>query len=361
MNWTWKTRETGRAADALPEMHEDTAAGKRTSLPLGGQNTPSGVPDASLLHGGENTPPGVPALPFPTEETVESGGTLLPEPPSGARYALGSLVLRLETDKIVPNPAQPRKYFSEEAISSLADSIRRHGILQPLTVRAAADGLFELVAGERRLRAAKVAGLSRVPCLLIDTDDRTSAALAVVENVQRENLNMFEEAEAIGRLAAAYGLTQEQIAQRLSCSQSAVANKLRLLKLSKEHRAMILSSGLTERHARALLRLRDEDKRDDALRQIIGRRLNVAASEELIDRIAAGGPKEPPVRKFILRDVRIFYQSIDRAVELVRRAGVPIEEEKHDADDVTEIVLRVPNGGVSRETLPGKVGEPCFT
>ena len=277
----------------------------------------------------------------------EAGGTALPEPPPGSRYALGSLVLRLETDKIVPNPAQPRKYFAEEAIATLADSIRRHGVLQPLTVRSVEGGRFELVAGERRLRAARLAGLSRVPCLLVDTDDKTSAELAMIENLQRENLNMFEEAEAIGKLGALYGLTQEQIAERLSCSQSAVANKLRLLKLSPEHRAMILSAGLSERHARALLRLRDEDLRDDALRQIIGRRLNVASSEELIEKMLAeaGAAKPAPVRKLILRDVRIFYNTIDRAVDLVRRAGIAVESERIRVGNVTELVLRVPEEG----------------
>lgn len=317
MNWTWKTRESTERP-ALPEDEWSvgaTAQGEETGMEWG-------------------------------ESPENAGEMLLPEPPPGSRYALGSLVLRLEIDKIVPNPAQPRKYFAEEAIASLADSIRRHGILQPLTVRAAKNGRFELVAGERRLRAARLAGFSRVPCLLVDTDDTTSAELAVVENLQREDLNMFEEAEAIGKLGALYGLTQEQIAERLSCSQSAVANKLRLLRLSAEHRAMILSAGLTERHARALLRLRDEKLRDDALRQIIGRRLNVASAEELIERMLAGqeSPREAPVRKFILRDVRIFYQTIDRAVEIVRRAGVPIEEERREAGDVTEIVLRVGAG-----------------
>ena len=310
MNWTWETQER-----VLPED--------------------------------EQPAPAVEAVKW-EEEAENRDGVALPEPPPGSRYALGSLVLRLETDKIVPNPAQPRKYFAEEAIASLADSIRRHGVLQPLTVRSVeGGGRFELVAGERRLRAARLAGLSRVPCLLVDTDDKTSAELAMIENLQREDLNMFEEAEAIGKLGALYGLTQEQIAERLSCSQSAVANKLRLLKLSPEHRAMILSAGLSERHARALLRLRDEDARDDALRQIIGRRLNVASSEELIEKMlaAAGAAKPAPVRKLILRDVRIFYNTIDRAVELVRRAGVPIEAERTRIGNVTELVLRVPEEG----------------
>lgn len=261
-------------------------------------------------------------------------------------------VLQLETSLIDPNPAQPRKYFAEGSIIRLADSIRQYGILQPLTVRARPGGRYELVAGERRLRAARLAGIPRVPCILMETDESTASCLAVIENIQREDLNMFEEAEAICRLVGLYGLTQEEVASKLSCSQSAVANKLRLLRLSQSQRGLILSGGLTERHARALLRLKGETARDEALRQIIARHMNVAAAEELIEKMLSApespGETRPATRsRVILRDVRVFYHSIDRALDLVRRAGIPVESSRAEDGEWTELRIRLPKGGES--------------
>lgn len=257
-------------------------------------------------------------------------------------------VLQLETTRIDPNPSQPRKYFAEGSILRLADSIRQYGILQPLTVRKKGDR-YELVAGERRLRGARLCGLSTVPCVLLHTDERTASCLAVVENILREDLNMFEEAEAICRLVELYGLTQEEVAERLSCSQSAVANKLRLLRLSESQRGMILSGSLTERHARALLRLKTETARDEAIGQIIARHLNVAATEALVEKMLAAPREEAqekplPRQRVILRDVRVFYHAVDRALELVRRAGVPVETTRAEEGEWTELRIRLPRG-----------------
>lgn len=182
----------------------------------------------------------------------------------------GRRVLYLSVDAIRANPDQPRKYFEPEALRELAESIGRYGILQPLTVRRGEDG-YELIAGERRLRAAKLAGLREVPCLAVRSDEEKSALLSLIENLQRQDLHYMEEAAAIAKLIAVYGLSQEQAAERLGKSQSAVANKLRLLRLSPACVTLLREGGLSERHARALLRLSDENERLAALRVIVER------------------------------------------------------------------------------------------
>ena len=178
-------------------------------------------------------------------------------------------IFQLRTDSIRPNRSQPRAEFDHNAIVRLADSIRRYGILQPLTVRPADsdDDLYdyELIAGERRLRAAKMLGYFTVPCIIVRADEQMSAELAIIENLLREDLNMFEQAYGFRTLIENHGLTQEEVARRMSMSQSAVANKLRLLRLTYEEQKMILETGLTERHARALLRLDSEADQLDAL------------------------------------------------------------------------------------------------
>ena len=187
-------------------------------------------------------------------------------------------VLWLPAAEIRPNPMQPRRTFEETGLRELAESIRRHGILQPLTVRRTAAG-WELVAGERRLRAAVLAGLETVPCLEAEVDGRASALLALVENLQRRDLHYLEEAEAIAAFLHQTGMTQEAVAAQLGMSPSALANKLRLLRLSPACRALLVEHGLTERHARCLLRLEDEGERLTALRQAAAKHWNVARTE----------------------------------------------------------------------------------
>ena len=180
-------------------------------------------------------------------------------------------VIQIPTEAIMPNRSQPRTTFENESLHRLAESIRKYGILQPLTVRKTDENSrfsifkYELVAGERRLRASKLLGLPTVPCIVIETDTQTSAALAIIENLHRDDLNIFEESAAIASLIELYKLTQEQIALQLSLTQAAVANKLRLLRLSAEERAFILEHNLTERHARALLRIKDAGERKSVL------------------------------------------------------------------------------------------------
>ena len=266
----------------------------------------------------------------------------------------------IATDRIFPNANQPRRKFEEDSIIRLADSIRRCGILQPLSVRriegaGVSDALFEIVAGERRFRAAKLLGLSAVPCIIISADCKRSAELAIIENIQREELNMFEEACAIASLIDMYALTQEDVAKQLSVSQSYVANKLRILRLTLPEREKILSYGFTERHARALLKLASASDRLCAIEYIHRHNLNVSAAESYIDRCVSESKAENirhAPRKIILKDMRVFYNSIDRAISLVKQAGINVTSERVDAGDSTELTIRIPKAeNVSRETF----------
>jgi len=262
---------------------------------------------------------------------------------------LGTMVRMLDCAAISPNPAQPRKSFEDETMIRLADSIRQYGILQPLTVRRlpAENGhpAYEIIAGERRFRAAKLLGMKEVPCLVIDVDDRRSAELALIENLQREDLNIFEQAAAVASLIDIYHLTQEQAARHLSMSQSYVANKLRILRLTAPERELILKAGLTERHARALLKIPEDSLRAQTLQTIAARNMNVASAEEYIDRVIseAGKEKEKSRHKFILKDIRLLYNSVDRAVELCRQAGIDIISDRRDVGDGVELTIRIPN------------------
>lgn len=259
----------------------------------------------------------------------------------------GEKIVDVEISLIRPNPSQPRKLFTDDTLLRLADSIRQHGIIQPLTVRRSGEG-YLLIAGERRLRAARLLGLGSVPCVVIEADEKKSAELAIIENIQREDLNMFEEADAIHKLIELHSLTQEKIASRLSCSQSYVANKLRLLRLSKEEKSIIIEHSLTERHARALLRINDPEVRLAALNTIVSRSMNVSAAEEYIDSIVTKKSDEKKreraelAGKFSLKDIRFFYNSIDHALEMVRLAGVPATVSRLENQTGTEITIRIP-------------------
>ena len=252
-------------------------------------------------------------------------------------------VLSLPPEDIRPNPHQPRRTFDPAELEALAESVRRHGILQPLTVRRR-DGGWELVAGERRLRAAQLAGLSTVPCVEREADDADSALLALVENLQRQDLPYLEEAEAIAAYLARTGVTQEEAAARLGRSPSALANKLRLLRLSPECRRLLTEAGLSERHARCLLRLEDEAERLAALRRIIEKHWTVAQAEQYVERRLQRLQATPPRRRktFILKDVRLFLNSLDRGLRLVRQAGVDAQTERRDTEDAILLTIRIP-------------------
>ncbi len=264
-----------------------------------------------------------------------------------------TMIHQIEVSKIVPNPNQPRKDFADEAILKLADSIRQYGIIQPLTVRQTGDG-YELISGERRLRASKELGMETVPCVIMNVNEMKSAEMSIIENLLREDLNIFEQAHAIETLIDTYDLTQEQIAKKLSNSQSFIANKLRLLRLGDEEREKILKNNLTERHARALLRIYDTDTRRKVLDRIIEEGLNVTRSEELIEKIIVSSKIEardniPSVRTF--KDVKSFYLAIDRAIDSVKNSGINIKSRRIENDEFTELTILIPKTEAPKELV----------
>ena len=259
-------------------------------------------------------------------------------------------LLEIPVEKIVPNPNQPRVTFDDDTIAELAQSISQVGLIQPLVVRRSGSG-YELVAGERRLRACKSLGMETVTCIVEDSmQEESSAMVALIENLQREDLHYMEEAAAIAKLIAVYGLSQEQAAERLGKSQSAVANKLRLLRLSPACVALLREGGLSERHARALLRLSDENERLAALRVIVERGCNVAQAEAYIESVLQRAAVTPPRRRptFIVKDVRLFLNTIRRSMGIMQRAGVDAAYEREDTDEEIRLTIRIPRTGAAK-------------
>ena len=262
------------------------------------------------------------------------------------RAAARSGILYLRTDELQSNPVQPRTEFDDEALSELAESIRSYGILHPLTVRRRA-GRYELVAGELRLRAAKLIGLREVPCMLLDVSMEDAGLIALVENLQRKDLDFWEEANGIRQLIRMFGMSQEEAARRLGKSQSAVANKLRLLKLPEDVLETLRSRGLSERHARALLKLPDDASRRAALRKIIDRNMTVAAAESYIDALLAekrASEAAEGKRTFVMRDLRLFLNSVTRSLELMKQGGVAADMEKRETEDALILTISIPKG-----------------
>lgn len=254
-------------------------------------------------------------------------------------------VVSLPVDKVVPNPAQPRQNFAEEDLRELADSIRENGVLQPITVRRGAGGGYELISGERRLRASKMAGRAEIPAILVDSSSRQSAIYAILENIQRRDLDIFEEAKALQMLIHEWGVTQEEAARKLGRAQSTIANKLRLLSLGEEERRFILEHNLSERHARALLTVPDPGERMEILRQAVEQRMNVAQLEQYIQRRAAAPApvkEEPKRRVLIVKDVRIFLNTINKAIDTMKNAGIPAVAERHEESGCIEYRVRIP-------------------
>lgn len=256
---------------------------------------------------------------------------------------LSSRVRYIPINAVRPNPQQPRRSFDETALRELADSISAYGILQPLTVRDR-GGVYELVAGERRLRAARIAGLREVPCLIAEVGEEDAALLALIENLQRRDLDYMEEAAAIARLIRRYGLSQQQAAEKLGKSQPTIANKLRLLRLSAPVIGCLRQYGLTERHARTLLRLTDPEQQLAAARHIGKRGLNVAQTEQYIDRLTAENRTEPPRRRptYVIKDVRLFLNSVERGVRLMQSAGVDAEVGRRDTEEEILLTIHIP-------------------
>ena len=256
-------------------------------------------------------------------------------------------IIYLFTDDIVPNPVQPRKLFDDESLGELSESIKNYGILNPLSVRLR-GGKYELVAGERRLRAAVLAGLREVPCILLDVNMEDASLIALVENLQRKDLDFIEEATGIRQLIRMFGMSQEEAARRLGKSQSAVANKLRLLKLPQEILDSLRENGLTERHGRALLRLPTPEQQRDALLYIIDNSLTAAATDAYIDALLSqpDPPQEPeksePRRAFILKDVRVFLNTLSHSIDLMKQGGIDAGIKREETDDSLILTISIP-------------------
>ena len=251
-------------------------------------------------------------------------------------------VLFLPADAIAPHPNQPRKAFAQDGLEELAASIRLYGILQPLSVRKVESG-YELVSGERRLRASQMAGLAQVPCILVHVDDEASSLLALIENLQRRDLDFVEEAAALAKLIRTFHLSQEEAAQKIGKSQSAVANKLRLLRLPPDVLALLREKHYSERHARALLRLPTAEEQRSTAHYVVEHALTVARTEEYIDSLLAPPPAAPrrkPV--FILKDVRLFLNSITKGLSMMQSAGVDANCDREDTEDSILLTIRIP-------------------
>ena len=257
-------------------------------------------------------------------------------------------IVYLSTEDIVPNPVQPRKLFDDEGLEELSRSIKDYGILNPLSVRLRGSR-YELVAGERRLRAARLAGLKEVPCILLDVNMEDASLIALVENLQRRDLDFIEEANGINQLIRMFGMSQEEAARRIGKSQSAVANKLRLLRLPPDVLEALRQNGLTERHGRALLRLPESESQRAALLYIIDNGLTVAATDAYIDALLQE-PEEPEPpraegrRTFVLKDVRVFLNTLSRSIDLMKQGGIDAGVRREETEDQLILTISIPKG-----------------
>ena len=257
----------------------------------------------------------------------------------------------LPVDCIEPSPYQAPTAFDEPEIAALAVSILQNGLLQPISVRRVGLHKYQLVAGERRLRACRLAKLDKVPAILADYDDSESAALGLLENLQRSQLDPFDTARGIKEVIRLWGCTQAEAARRLGLSQPALANKLRLLRLEEPVAEALHHYGLTERHARALLRLEDPEQRLAAVEHIGKNQLNVADAEAYIDRLVAQNQTTQPRRRsaYIIKDVRLFLNSVDRGVRLMQTAGVGAKVSRRDTEDAICLTVTIPRAKPQKE------------
>ena len=261
-------------------------------------------------------------------------------------------VARIPIDSIRPNPYQPRRVFSQEALEELCASIKQYGLLQPISVRKTGNDTFELIAGERRLRASKMAGMKYIDAIIFSTYEQDSAVIAMMENLQRENLHYMEEAEGYQNLIRDHGLSQDELARRLGKNQSTIANKMRIIKLPMPVKRMLLQYNLTERHARALLRLHDEEAQIKVIQIIVAQGLNVKATEDLVERTISRmygiaeeeeSEKKPSRISGFVRDTRLFVNSIRTIVQQMTDAGLAPRFDASEQENGVDIHIWVPN------------------
>lgn len=248
----------------------------------------------------------------------------------------------VDIDKIHPNRYQPRTVFNEEDLDELAQSIREHGLIQPLAVRKL-DAGYELIVGERRLRASKLVGLEQVPVMIKEYDDRETAAIALVENIQRKDLDFIEEAYGYYKLIQEFKMTQQELAEKVGKSQSTIANKLRLLRLPQDTQTALVENGLSERHARSLLKLEDEEDQKLVLNEIIEKQLTVKETDLLVDTLTN---KEKEVKKGevirVFKDLRLYTNTLRATIKQLRQGGLNVKVEENESDDFIEFKIRLP-------------------
>jgi ParB family transcriptional regulator, chromosome partitioning protein len=269
-----------------------------------------------------------------TEQEVESDVSELQERDE---------VKNIPISQIVPNRFQPRTIFNEEKIEELSRTIHTHGIIQPIVLRENDQNQFEIIAGERRFRAVQKLGWETVPAIIKNMSDTETASVALIENLQREELSPIEEAVAYGKLLELHNLTQEALAQRLGKGQSTVANKLRLLKLPEEVQEAILAKQITERHARALIPLKKADKQVILLHEIIEKSFNVKQTEDRVDKMLSEGEEKPkPKRKAFSKDMRIAVNTIRQSLSMVSDSGINLDSEEEEHEEYYQFTIRIP-------------------
>ncbi|HAO6014317.1 TPA: nucleoid occlusion protein [Listeria monocytogenes] len=258
-------------------------------------------------------------------------------------------VQELPMDKIFPNQFQPRTVFDQDKIDELARTIRIHGVIQPIVVREMEPDYYEIIAGERRFRAVLSLEMEKIPAIIQNLDDEEVAAIALIENLQREELTPIEEAKAYRSLLDMQEVTQEALAQRVGKSQSAIANKMRLLKLPETVQEAVLNKQISERHARSLLALETEEQQVALLAEIAENHWNVKQTEARIQEIlgvkkpvATKKPKPKPKRQAISRDVRIAMNTIKQSVTMVKDNGMDLDFTEEETDDFYQITIQIP-------------------
>jgi len=259
------------------------------------------------------------------------------------------MVQQIPIDRVRPNPYQPRKEFSKQGLEELSQSIKQYGVLQPITVRKVGSDAYELIAGERRLRACQMIGMKSILAIVLNITESDSAIVAMIENLQRENLHYLDEAMGYACLINDHGFTQEELARRIGKNQSTIANKMRLLKLPDSVKKILMENNLTERHARALLRLPDDDLKLKVLQQVINKKYNVKETEMLIERVLkklqaekVTDIKRKKVKQPYSKDMRIFINTIKKAVTMIKEYGINPQMTQIDNEDSVEIIVKIP-------------------
>lgn len=256
---------------------------------------------------------------------------------------LNGRLIKLPIENVKPNPNQPRRRFDPAALSELAHSIADHGLMQPVVVRFVGDR-YELIAGERRWRACNMVGMTQIDAIVVDADSEQSACLALIENLHRTDLHFFEVAESYAALMNLYGLTQEQLAERIGKKQSTIANKLRVSRMSAAVKDAIIQGGLTERHARALLRLEDESEQIQLIQKVVGRALSVKETEAMVNQIMEGEPEELPHPRVVrlVHDYRLFVNTLKAAVKDLQEAGVEASFQVDEGESEVSVTVSIP-------------------